>query len=100
MARTDIVLQPVMGAAASVLASATGTSGSAPGAGGLMGLVNSGSALYSALTNGVSNSIASAFGKFAGSSVGQTLGLSNPAAIMGNNPSAFVPAGAMRPLWA
>ncbi len=88
-----IALQPVMGAAASVLASATGTSGSAPGAGGLMGLVNSGSALYSALTNGVSNSIASAFGKFAGSSVGQTLGLSNPAAIMGNNPSAFVPAG-------
>lgn len=88
-----IALQPVMGAAASVLASATGTSGSTPGAGGLMGLVNSGSALYSALTNGVSNSIASAFGKFAGSSVGQTLGLSNPAAIVGNNPSAFVPAG-------
>lgn len=88
-----IALQPVMGAAASVLASATGTAGSTPGAGGLMGLVNSGSALYSALTNGVSSSIASAFGKFAGSSVGQTLGLSNPAAIVGNNPSAFVPAG-------
>mgnify|MGYP000364245330 CR=1 FL=1 len=58
---SDLSTPPVMGAAASVLASATGTSGSAPGAGGLMGLVNSGSALYSALTNGVSNSIASAF---------------------------------------
>lgn len=41
------------------------------------------------LTNGVSASIASAFGKFATSSIGTSLGLSTPA-IMGNNPSAYV----------
>lgn len=63
------------------------------GGGSLMGLLNVGSSINSALTNGISGSISSAFSTFAGSGVGQSLGLSNSAAIMGNNPSAFVPAG-------
>ncbi|HQD16362.1 MAG TPA: hypothetical protein PLY54_13005, partial [Ottowia sp.] len=55
----------------------------------MAGLVNAGSAVYSALTNGISGSISAAFGKFATSTVGQTLGLST-AATVGNNASAYV----------
>ena len=47
----------------------------------------------SGISGGIANTISNAFGKFASSSVGQTLGLSNAQAIAGNNPSAYVPPG-------
>ena len=89
------VLSPISGALTGMMGLA-GTANAATGAagvGGLGGILNAGSNIYSALTNGISGSISSAFSTFAGSGVGQSLGLSNSAAIMGNNPSAFVPAG-------
>lgn len=84
-----IVLQPVMSGMAGVLAGVSGSGTAAGASGGLAGLVNAGSAIYSALTNGISGSISAAFGKFATSAVGQTLGLST-AATVGNNASAYV----------
>jgi phage-related minor tail protein len=47
---------------------------------------------FSSITNPMA-SLSNAFTKFAGSSTGQSLGLSNSSAIAGNNPSAFAPAG-------
>lgn len=84
-------LSPISSGLTGAMGFGTGAEGG--GSGGLTGAFNTGSALYSAMTNGISASISGAFAKFAGSSIGQTLGLSNSAAIMGNNPSAFVPAG-------
>ena len=91
-----IVLDPVMRPLAGLLTSVTGASGAAAGqssAGGLMSMASMVSSAYTALTTGVSSSIAAGFAKLAGSSFGQAIGLSNSTAIMGNNPSAFVPAG-------
>ncbi len=91
----SMVLSPISGALTGMMGLA-GTANAATGAagvGGLGGILNAGGNIYSALTNGISGSISSAFSTFAGSGVGQSLGLSNSAAIMGNNPSAFVPAG-------
>ncbi|OGT57915.1 MAG: hypothetical protein A3E01_05430 [Gammaproteobacteria bacterium RIFCSPHIGHO2_12_FULL_63_22] len=89
-----IVLDPIMKPLAGFLAGATGTgSAAASQGGGVMGTANLLSSAYSALTTGVSSSIAAGFAKLAGSSFGQAIGLSNPGAIVGNNPSAFVPAG-------
>lgn len=67
---------------------AAGQAGGVGGVGGLGGLVNAGSTLYSALTNGISSSITAGFSKFAMSGVGQSLGLSK--AI----PGALDPSGA------
>ncbi|MBX9833606.1 MAG: tape measure protein, partial [Burkholderiaceae bacterium] len=86
-----IILDPIMKPLAGVLASVTGgssASSAAAGNGGVTGIANTLSSAYSALTNGVSSSIAAGFAKLAGSGFGQSLGLSNSAAIMGNNPSA------------
>lgn len=89
-----IVLDPVMKPLAGFLAGATGSgSVAASQGGGIMGTANLLSSAYSALTTGVSSSITAGFAKLAGSSFGQSIGLSNSSAIMGNNPSAFVPAG-------
>lgn len=91
-----IILNPVINWGAQALTLLTGgTSGTAGSASAsdAGSMLSTGSTIWNALTNGVSSSISSAFAKFAGSSVGQTLGLSNSAAIAGNNPSAFVPAG-------
>lgn len=91
-----IILDPIMRPLAGVLASVTGsgsTASAAAGNGGVTGIANTLSSAYSALTNGVSRSIAAGFAKLAGSSFGQSLGLSNSAAIAGNNPSAYVPPG-------
>ena len=67
---------------------AAGQAGVLGGGGGIGGLINAGSTLYSALTNGISSSITAGFSKFAMSGVGQSLGLSN--AI----PGALDPSGA------
>ena len=89
-----IVLDPIMKPLAGLLAGVTGgSSAAASQGGGLMGTANLLSSAYSALTTGVSSSITAGFAKLAGSSFGQSIGLSNSSAIMGNNPSAFVPAG-------
>lgn len=89
-----IVLDPIMKPLAGFLAGATGSASvAASQGGGIMGTANLLSSAYSALTTGVSSSITAGFAKLAGSSFGQSIGLSNPGAIMGNNPSAFVPAG-------
>lgn len=89
-----IVLDPIMKPLAGFLAGATGSgSVAASQGGGIMGTANLLSSAYSALTTGVSSSITAGFAKLAGSSFGQSIGLSNSSAIMGNNPSAFVPAG-------
>ena len=76
-----IALQPIMAPLAGLLAGSLGGSaaagqGGASGIGGLGGLLNAGSSIYSALTNGISGSISSAFSNFAASGVGQSLGLS------------------------
>ena len=89
-----IVLDPIMKPLAGFLAGATGSASvAASQGGGIMGTANLLSSAYSALTTGVSSSITAGFAKLAGSSFGQSIGLSNSSAIMGNNPSAFVPAG-------
>ncbi|AFU47353.1 phage tail tape measure protein [Acidovorax sp. KKS102] len=89
-----IVLDPFMKPLAGFLAGATGSGSSAASQGSsLLGSANLLSSAYSALTTGVSSSITAGFAKLAGSSFGQSIGLSNSAAIMGNNPSAYVPAG-------
>ena len=86
------IVSPVAGALTSALGfagTASAATGAASGGTGLGSIVSAGSSIYSALTTGVSNSITAAFGKFATSSVGTSLGLSTPA-VMGNNPSAYV----------
>lgn len=97
----EIVLTPVMsglgGVMATVMGAGSGSGGGAAGsAGGIGGLVNAGTTLYSALTNGISTSIAAGFTKFATSGIGTSLGLSTPA-VAGNNLSAYV-APQMTPL--
>ena len=65
----------------------------AVGDGGVGGGANTLQTGFSALNGSISSTIGNAFSKFAGSSVGQSLGLSNAQAIAGNNPSAYVPPG-------
>jgi hypothetical protein len=81
----------LMGGGTSVAAAAGGGSGGGGAGGG--GIISSIQTGISALNGTISNTISSAFTKFAGSGVGQSLGLSNAQAIAGNNPSAYVPAG-------
>lgn len=86
------VMSPISGA----ITGAMGLSGAAQAGqagGGVMDAVNSAGSFYNMLNGGVTNAIKSGFGKLASSSVGQSLGLSNSAAIAGNNPSAYIPAG-------
>lgn len=99
-----LVLRPVISAIINpiggALAGALGFSGSAQAAGvegggfgGLAGIANIGSTISQSLNllnNGISNTIGAAFGRFATSGIGQSLGLGT-APIIGNNPSAFVP---------
>lgn len=61
----------------------------AGGAGGSSGL----SSILGNLNGSVASAIGKGFTSFAGSSFGQSLGLSNSTAIAGNNPSAYAPAG-------
>ncbi len=95
-----MILRPVISAIMSPVSAAIGSTLGLSGAaqagqagGGVMDAVNSAGSFYNMLNGGVTNAITSGFGKLASSSVGQSLGLSNSAAIAGNNPSAYIPAG-------
>lgn len=79
----DAFINPIMGTVAGALGFGGGSSASASNGGGA----------FSGLNGGIVSGISDAFSKFAGSSVGQSLGLSNSTAIVGNNPSAYVPEG-------
>lgn len=68
----------------------SGSSSTSNGGGNVFDVISNG---FSALNGGIATGISNAFSKFAGSSVGQSLGLSNSTAIVGNNPSAYVPEG-------
>lgn len=90
------VISAIMSPVSAAIGGALGLSGAAQAGqagGGVMGAVNSAGSFYNMLNGGVTNAITSGFGKLASSSVGQSLGLSNSAAIAGNNPSAYIPAG-------
>ena len=87
----DVFINPIMGTVAGALGFGGGSSASASNGGGnVFGVISNG---FSALNGGIATGISNAFSKFAGSSVGQSLGLSNSTAIVGNNPSAYVPEG-------
>ena len=93
------ILQPIVAGAAGVIASfSTGGAYAADGSGGqLMSLANSYSALSKAYeyytgtgTGSLSSQYSAMYGEFARSSVGQYIGLSEGAAVAGNNASAYV----------
>jgi len=95
---STLVLQPVVQYGAGALMGAIGMGPASGGGGGVMGVINGASAAknaYSLYQGGMSGLTApgSAYYNFATSSVGQSLGLSNAAPIIGNNPSAYMPAG-------
>ncbi len=71
------VVGNLLGLAGSAGLSSAGQAAAGGGAGGVMGLLNAGSSIYSALTKGIGGSISTAFGNFAASGVGQSLGLSS-----------------------
>lgn len=84
-----------MSALDKVFSTSSGTTGGASTANGLMTVVNGVGALtkaYGALTSSWT-APGSAFMKFASSGLGQKIGLTNSAPIVGNNPSAFAPTG-------
>jgi len=93
------ILQPIVAGAAGVIASfSTGGAYAADGSGGqLMSLANSYSALSKAYeyytgtgSGSLSSQYSAMYGEFARSSVGQYIGLSEGAAVAGNNASAYV----------
>jgi hypothetical protein len=87
----DAFINPIMGTVAGALGfGSSGSSSTSNGGGNVFGVISNG---FSALNGGIATGISNAFSKFAGSSVGQSLGLSNSTAIVGNNPSAYVPEG-------
>ena len=77
----------------SLLEGTTGGSGVGSSSGGVLGSLSAGKSFVDALSGSMNTAITNSFGKFASSSIGQSIGLSNSTAIAGNNPSAFVPAG-------
>ena len=86
----NAVVNTVLGSAVGALGFGSSGSSTSNGGGNVFDVISNG---FSALNGGISTGISNAFSKFAGSSVGQSLGLSNSTAIVGNNPSAYVPEG-------
>lgn len=86
----NAVVNTVLGSVVGALGFGSSGSSTSNGGGNVFGVISNG---FSALNGGISTGISNAFSKFAGSSVGQSLGLSNSTAIVGNNPSAYVPEG-------
>ena len=94
------VLSPISGALGLMLnggsvSSAGGGSGGGGGLGGILNLASMGRNAYNLYQGGLSGLTAPGgmYYNFATSGLGQSLGLSNAAPIMGNNASAFMPAG-------
>lgn len=80
----SMVLRPIVQAIVAPLTGALGIPGTAnaAGAGGgsnMLDIASTASSFYNVLTKGVSGAIADGFGKIAGSSFGQSIGLSTPA---------------------
>lgn len=99
---STLVLRPIISAVLSPISGGIQglLGGGAPGAagggiGGLMNLASLGKNAYSLYSGGLSGLTApgSLYYNAATSSLGQSFGLSNAAPILGNNPSAFAPAG-------
>jgi phage-related minor tail protein len=91
------VLSPISGAIGLALnGGGAGTAGGGGGGfGGLLNLASMGRNAYGLYQGGLSGLTApgSMYYNFATSGIGQSLGLSNAAPILGNNPSAYMPAG-------
>ena len=92
----DAFINPIMGAVAGSLGFGGSGASAAASAGGALGsignIANAAKSAYSAFTGGFTAPGSMYYG-LATSGVGQALGLSNSAAIVGNNVSAFAPAG-------
>ncbi len=86
----DAVVNTLVGNVVGSLFGGSGGGAGGSAGGSILGTISNG---FSALNGSIAGGFSNAFTSFASSSVGQSLGLSNSSAIMGNNPSAFVPPG-------